>query len=197
MTSVAPVPQQFNCGSHNHFKYLQVGDEDTRQKRPTKSSYRRVKKHEAASDKSPRPRSPYLGKAFLQRVSTGLSFSKDVVKDRCKHTLPYDMKYFYEALDPSDVLPNQRKETTDFGRHNPRGPDTKHLPCHIKKRSTHKLKPIKRSIQDRAKEMHDEAVRANEKIEAERAMLISAELVRSELTTQGMLILFMGKTQFF
>ena len=91
---------------------------------------------------------------FVKRISTGLSFSEDVVKERCFHLLPYSEKYFHEALDYTNLIPRPPKAIVAPGRHNMRGADKRHLPCHIKKRTHHQLKPMKRQILERAAEMN-------------------------------------------
>lgn len=39
-------------------------------------------------------------RSYLKRISADLSFSEDVVHDRCFHMVPYDRKYLFQALDP-------------------------------------------------------------------------------------------------
>ena len=96
---------------------------------------------------------PGVSRQYLKQISCDLSFSEDVVKDRCFHLLPYDEKYFREALDISDIVPSRPKTKEIMGRHNNRVSDTKHLPCHIRKRNTHRLQPLKRKILEKALEV--------------------------------------------
>ena len=96
---------------------------------------------------------PGVSKQYLKQISSDLSFSEDVVKDRCFHLLPYDEKYFREALDISDIVTSHPKTKEIMGRHNNRASDTKHLPCHIKKRNTHRLQPLRRKILEKALEV--------------------------------------------
>ena len=44
-----------------------------------------------------------VSRSYLKKISTDLTFSEDVVRDRCFHMVPYDEKYLYEALDPGKV----------------------------------------------------------------------------------------------
>ena len=102
--------------------------------------------------------SPGVSNVYVKKISSGLMFSEDVVRDRCFHTLPYDSKYFKEVLDVSNIIPTPPKAQHPTGRHNARGADNKHLPCHIQKRATHKLKPIKRKILEKAVAMHQQEI---------------------------------------
>ena len=92
-------------------------------------------------------------KDYIKRMSNGLSFSEEVVKERGFHTLPYDSKYFFEALDPSGIVQSQNRTSKPVGRHNPRNPDRRHMPCHLKKKGEHHLKPLRRKIRERAIEI--------------------------------------------
>ena len=77
---------------------------------------------------------------------------------RCFHTLPYDDKYLQEALDVSEVVSVPPKTKYTLVRYNQRGADTRHPPCHLKKRTSHKLKPLRRKILVKARDMHKQAV---------------------------------------
>ena len=91
---------------------------------------------------------------YIKQISSDLYFGEDVVRDRCFHMLPYDKKYFKEALDISGIVSPRQKTRDVMGRHNNRVADSKHLPCHIRKRATHKLKPMKRKILEKALQVH-------------------------------------------
>ena len=82
---------------------------------------------------------PDVNEDYIRKISTDISFGEDVVKDRCFHLVPYSDKYFYEALDVSDIITPPPVTTKPIGRHNNRVADKKHLPCHIKTRSSHKV----------------------------------------------------------
>jgi len=126
-------PVMYACASR--VKMPQVGADETTFK-PVKDEF---KVHPSLPPKKP----PHgLNKYYIKKISTGLSFSEDVIKERSFHTLPYDKKYLLEALDVSDLIkrsPPKRKYT---GRHNASGPDLRHMPCHISMNITRKLKPI-------------------------------------------------------
>ncbi|CAH1785083.1 unnamed protein product [Owenia fusiformis] len=94
---------------------------------------------------------------YVKKISCDITFADDVVKDRSFHTMPYDEKYFKEALDISDIVSPRQKANILVGRHNQRGSDQKHMPCHLKKTAKHKLKPLKRQIMDKAIKLHQEA----------------------------------------
>ena len=93
---------------------------------------------------------PGVSKQYIKQISSDLTFSEDVVRDRCFHLLPYDEKYFREALDISDIVSPRPKTKEVMGRCNNRASETKHLPCHIKNRNTHQLQPLKRKILEKA-----------------------------------------------
>lgn len=112
-----------------------------------------------------------ISKDYLSKVSTGLRFEEEVVKERCFHALPYDEKYMYEAFDISDLVSVPPKTKLLVGRHNPRGEDTRHMPCNLTKSTKSHLKPLKRRITERAQQMHFEAVRREELREIQRRIL--------------------------
>ncbi|ESP00441.1 hypothetical protein LOTGIDRAFT_238549 [Lottia gigantea] len=97
-----------------------------------------------------------FGKTYIKDICGDLSFTEDVVRDRCFHMLPYSDKYFYEALDVSSLIPKQPKRNILIGRHNTSGSDKRHMPCIPTK--TQYLKPLRKKISDKALEMHQEAV---------------------------------------
>ncbi|XP_074643741.1 HEAT repeat-containing protein 4-like [Tubulanus polymorphus] len=102
-------------------------------------------------------------KPVLNKVGLDLSFGEDVVRDRCFHLLPYSDKYFYEALDASDIVRIPSKSNKPIGRHDRRGTDTRHMPCHIQKKTTNQqqhLKPLKQKIMKKALEMHKQALKS-------------------------------------
>ena len=70
------------------------------------------------------------------------SFNEDVLKERCFHLLPYNTKYLTETLDPGPLVPIPPKANKVQGRHDMRGEDKRHMPCHIK--ATKSLKPIRK-----------------------------------------------------
>ena len=123
---------------------------------------------------------------YVKRISTGLEFTEDVVRERCFHTLPYDQKYFKEALDISSIVPHPPKSKQPVGRHNARGSNAQHLPCNIQKRDTHRLKPMKRRIIQKAMQMHQEAMlkeyeRCKKEAEEARARASQVFITEAEL----------------
>ena len=98
----------------------------------------------------------------VKGVTTNLTFSEDVVRERCFHMLQYDNKYLSEALDVSDIIPSVSSPKKNFliGRYNTRGSDKRHMPCHIKSRGTTRLKPMKKKMMEKAMQMHQEALTA-------------------------------------
>lgn len=101
---------------------------------------------------------PEVSSEYLKKISTDITFADEVVEDRCLHMMPYSDKYFLKALDISDIVSPPPKSKYTLARYNTRGTDKRHQPCHIKNRSPYKLKPIKRKILERAKEMHQQAM---------------------------------------
>lgn len=97
-------------------------------------------------------------RSYLKRISADLSFSEDVVHDRCFHMVPYDRKYLFQALDPYDIVSPQPHAKIPPGRHDARGMDQRHMPCHLTKSYKPQLKPLKRKIMERAREMHKAVV---------------------------------------
>lgn len=89
---------------------------------------------------------------YLKRVSADLVFSNDVIKIHAAHTLPYNRDDIHQTFRSSDVVQRDSKRGTTgpTGRHNPRGADKKHLPCHIKTVSQHHLKPLHRKPKPKA-----------------------------------------------
>eukprot|EP00105_Crassostrea_gigas_P033364 XP_011456724.1 PREDICTED: HEAT repeat-containing protein 4 isoform X2 [Crassostrea gigas] len=97
-------------------------------------------------------------RSYLKRISADLSFSEDVVHDRCFHMVPYDRKYLFQALDPYDIVSPPPHAKIPPGRHDARGMDQRHMPCHLTKSYKPQLKPLKRKIMERAREMHKAVV---------------------------------------
>ncbi|XP_033633184.1 HEAT repeat-containing protein 4-like isoform X2 [Asterias rubens] len=100
------------------------------------------------SDLRPTPyfskRQNMLRRDYLQKISSDLVFSEDVVKTHAAHMLPYDKKNIKDAYDYTDIIQRDRKKFVGpVGRYNSRTTD-QHLPCHIKKRCTHRLEPLRK-----------------------------------------------------
>nr|XP_022342534.1 HEAT repeat-containing protein 4-like isoform X1 [Crassostrea virginica] len=106
-------------------------------------------------------------KSYLKRISADLSFSEDVVHDRCFHMVPYDRKYLYQALDPYDIVSPSPVAKIPPGRHDARGMDQRHMPCHLTKSYKPQLKPLKRKIMERAREMHKAVMAQSQETETE------------------------------
>ena len=106
-----------------------------------------------------------VSQQYLKKVSMDLSFDESVVRERCFFALPYDEKYMYEAFDISDIVTIPIKSKFSTGRHNARGFDLRHMPCNLTKTDKSNLKPLKRKIIQRAREMHLEALKREEKKE--------------------------------
>ena len=101
----------------------------------------------------------YKQKNYLRRISSDLVFGEDVVRDRCFHMLPYDDKYLYEALDPTDLVDLPPRMKIPPGRHNARHSDVRHMPCNLTISKKPHLKPLKRKIMEKAMEMQRESLR--------------------------------------
>ena len=111
-----------------------------------------------------KPSTPAVKDSYLKRISEGISFSEDVVEERCMHMTNYSDKYFQRALDASDIITPRPKAKYTLTRHNTRGSDKRHPPCNLQKRIPYKLKPLKRKILERANEMHKEALQKEAQI---------------------------------
>ena len=154
------TPLLFPCAAR--VKMPQLGSDDTDMKEGGKSSrlapdsvvFRR-------SGQSPEP----VSRQYLKKVSLDLNFEEEVVKERCFFALPYDEKYMYEAFDISDIVTVPVKSKFPIGRHNARGHDIRHMPCQLTKSTKSPLKPLKRKIIERARQMHIEALKREEKRE--------------------------------
>ena len=59
-----------------------------------------------------------------------------------------------DVFDVSDIVKLPEKTKFTLARHNTRGPDRRHAPCMLEKRTAHKLKPLKRKILEKSLEMH-------------------------------------------
>lgn len=147
-------PLLFPCAAR--VKVPQLGSED--------SDLKYTKKHrqEQAAIVFPTswPHQP-SSQAKVNLLTNNLTFSEDVVKDRCFHMLPYDEKYMYEAFDATGLVPFPPRTKYPVGRHNPRGPDIRHMPCALRFTKP-KLKPMKKKVMEKALKMHIEAVKENE-----------------------------------
>ncbi|XP_005089099.1 HEAT repeat-containing protein 4 isoform X2 [Aplysia californica] len=101
---------------------------------------------------------------YVQMVSSGLSFSQDVVEDRCLHMMPYDTKYFSGVFEPGELLPPPRRSSSVMGRHNKRGVDARHMPCYLKKiAKPAPLTPLRKQVKEKALQLHKEALSSKQK----------------------------------
>ena len=91
-----------------------------------------------------------VSKAYLRRVSTGLTFTEDVVKERCFSSLPYDKKYLLEAFDVSDIVTLPPKSRLQLGRHDASLTVKRHLPCN--------LQPLGKKASFKAAKLHEDAI---------------------------------------
>ncbi|XP_071089741.1 HEAT repeat-containing protein 4-like [Haliotis cracherodii] len=148
------VPSHFPCAAR--VKMPQLGSEDSEIKIRRQAPRSTLMLYQS-TDMSKMP----VQDSYLKRISSGLVFEEDVVKDRCFHTLPYDSKYFWEVLSLDGLVPLPPKARIPVGRHNTRGPDVRHIPCGFTKITKgHQLKPLKRKIMEKAMKMHQDALMA-------------------------------------
>ena len=121
---------------------------------------------------------------YIKKISADLRFSEEVVKEKCFHMLPYDEKYFWEALDIGDLIvkPPAGKlfDRCGGGRHNNRGPDIRHAPCLISN-SKKSLRPMKSDIVQKAILLHQQAVQKQKDGEDEKSVEFD---VKKEDTTE-------------
>merc|ERR1711913_181036 len=52
---------------------------------------------------------------YVQMVSNGLTFSQDVVADRCLHMMPYDTRYFNGVFEPGEIVPLPHRSSSVMG----------------------------------------------------------------------------------
>ena len=150
----------FACGSR--VKVPQFGD-DERTVEFTLQAPRREKTDPLLNKPKSSP-NPGVSKSYLQKISADLSFSDDVVEDRCMSMTNYSDKYFRKALDTSDIITPRPKAKYSLTRHNARGADIRHPPCNLQKRVPYKLKPLKRQILEKANDMHKDALQKEEQL---------------------------------
>lgn len=146
------TPALFSCAAR--VKIPQLGAEDSQlslqlpPKKPAQTSI------VFRSFSHPEP----VDRRYLKKISSDLHFGEDVVKDRCFHMLPYDEKYLFEALSLDGIVEAPEKAKIPPGRHDSRGTDNRHMPCNLTKSTKSHLKPLKRKIMEKAKQMHDDAI---------------------------------------
>jgi hypothetical protein len=146
------TPALFSCAAR--VKVPQLGSEDTQfefhlpPKKPAHTSI------VFRSFSEPEP----VDRKYLKKISSDLHFEEDVVKDRCYHMLPYDEKYLYEALSLDGIVRPLGRAKIPPGRHDARGADVRHMPCNLTKSSKSHLKPLRRKIMEKAKQMRDDAL---------------------------------------
>lgn len=86
-----------------------------------------------------------VSKSYLKKISTGFSFSDDVVLSRAPHTRPYQEKEAQKVFKAGGVVKLKPKVASGLtGRHDPRGSIRRHVPCHLK--GPRKLKPLKKHL---------------------------------------------------
>ena len=117
--------------------------------------------------------------AYVANVSSELTFSEDVVRDRCFHMLPYSNKYLYEALDISDIVSTlPTHSNVPQGRHNMRGPDLRHSICHLKQT------PRKNSA-NIAKSKHHANVKNHGLVPSEKNNKEPSKIITGEVLKEG------------
>ncbi|KAK6177944.1 hypothetical protein SNE40_012803 [Patella caerulea] len=172
MAESVKVPLHFPCAAR--VKMPQIGSEDSdviiSKSKIDQSSSLSVQRA-ISFDMSGKNYCP-VEKTYINQISGDLAFSEDVVRDRCFHMLPYDDKYFWEAIDASQLIPIPPKRNIIVGRHNASGTDRRHMPCIPGKQK--KLKPLKKKVMHKALKMHEDAVLRG-KIERETSNLSSEE----------------------
>ncbi|XP_022098321.1 HEAT repeat-containing protein 4-like isoform X2 [Acanthaster planci] len=135
MDRVPQHPELFPCG--DRIKVPQVGADASN-----------LKGRFSLAGLRPTPyfgqRQNMLRRDYLQKISSDLLFSEDVVKTHAAHTLPYDRHSIQDAYDYSGIIQREKKQCVGpVGRYNSRTTN-QHLPCHIKKRSHHRLEPLRK-----------------------------------------------------
>ncbi|CAK8683418.1 unnamed protein product [Clavelina lepadiformis] len=114
-----------------------VGD-DTRHVKVTKPNFNQLSnpldKHQNNIENS-----------LIKEISKDFEFGKDVIKERCAHTLPYDGSEVLKVYDSSDIVLPSANLLTSGGRFDVRGYLRK-LPCNIKKRSFPNAAKMKQKV---------------------------------------------------
>ncbi|BFZ01675.1 hypothetical protein BsWGS_04714 [Bradybaena similaris] len=64
---------------------------------------------------------------YIKMISSNLTFTDDVIENRCLHMMPYNEKYFHGIFKPGQLVTSQ-KQKKDHGRHKTRTLDGHHLP---------------------------------------------------------------------
>ncbi|XP_041370063.1 HEAT repeat-containing protein 4-like isoform X2 [Gigantopelta aegis] len=118
---------------------------------------------------------------YIKKISADLRFSEEVVKEKCFHMLPYDDKYFWEALDIGDLIVKPPATICGGGRHNNRGPDVRHAPCLVTKGKT-SLKPLKSDIVKKAILLHQQAVKKQKEIEDDKS--VESDAKKQQITEE-------------
>ncbi|XP_031556052.1 HEAT repeat-containing protein 4-like [Actinia tenebrosa] len=84
-----------------------------------------------------------VSKSYLKKISSGFSFSDEVVLSRAPHTVPYQEKEAQKVFKADGVVKLKPKVVSGLtGRHDPRGSIRHHVPCHLK--GPRRLKPLKK-----------------------------------------------------
>ena len=91
----------------------------------------------------PEKSSKDISKSYLNKISSGLAFNKDVLQDRASHTLPYNEDEFNVISRTGDLSHAKASTVGLVGRHDPRGVVRRHALWHLK--GPRKLKPLRRS----------------------------------------------------
>lgn len=94
------MPPFFSCAQWVHVPYVGAGTTRTPPLLPSLKPDN-LKKDALSCDPNP---------GYLQRISSDISFSEDVVRDRSFHLLPYDKKYLKEVFDTSDIVSSQPRK---------------------------------------------------------------------------------------
>lgn len=141
-------PALFPCA--DRVKVPQVGSDETRVKNkftyltqslpPTRTQDAQGKIHED----------------FVKKISSDLLFSEAVVRKHAAHTLSYDKIDLKGTFDSSGIVKRRPiKKIGIVGRHNQRGNEKKHAPCHITTVSEHRLKPLQQQKKKKKKIIPD------------------------------------------
>ncbi|XP_021378591.1 HEAT repeat-containing protein 4-like isoform X2 [Mizuhopecten yessoensis] len=151
------TPSLFACA--DKVKIPQLGSEDTTTSLDLMIARRGGREPTSVVFRTNQLKDEPVQKDYLKKISTDIRFEEEVVKDRCFHMLPYEDKYFYEALNPYDLVAPRPKMKIPPGRHDARNTDRRHMPCNLTVSTKPQLKPLKRKIMEKAMQMHKDALR--------------------------------------
>ncbi|CAL1546069.1 unnamed protein product [Lymnaea stagnalis] len=91
---------------------------------------------------------------YVKMISSDISFTDDVIEDRCLHMMPYNQKYFENVFNPTKII-GKRK----LGKRSKSSLDIPLAPRALKEKTNPQtLAPLQKNVKEKAIQLHQQAL---------------------------------------